>query len=242
MLLARHSRILASLVAFVFASLLPPDRAEAEPFLELPNGSRVYSSGIDLLGGIDQRYAMTLNPYAPGSATANLNSAGYLSANDSDSAWIGPAFPNVHTPESVYRVRTLIDLTGVSLAGYSITGYWVSDNRGLDILVNGSSTGFTNNGSHPNPPSASEDNRFVLDASSGLVAGVNVVEFEWGNGPAGGAGSQNPNPTHVRVDFIAAGSAVPMLGLPALGGLVFAVAIVGTLLVRPSRARRATRP
>ena len=225
MLISCRRRILV--VAMAAGFLLSTGRAEAGPYVELPNGSRVYSSGIDLLSGVDQRYAMTLNPYSPGTPTANINSAGYLSANDSDSAWIGPAFPNVDAPESVYRVRTLVDLSGVSLSAFSMTGYWVSDNKGLDILVNGSSTGFANNGAHTSLPSASSDNLFVLDASSGLVAGVNIIEFEWGNGPAGGAGSQFPDPTHVRVEFVEAVSAVPMLGTPALGTLVVGLSIIG---------------
>ena len=152
---------------------------------------------------------MTLNPYN-GSPIVNTNSAGYLSPNDVNSGWVGPAQANIGTPESVYRMSTTVDLTGVNLNGFTIVGYWVSDNQGLDLFVNGTPTGFTNDGNHPVHPTANEANRFELTSASGLVAGVNTIEFEWGNGPAGGAGSQNPNPTHVRVEFIAAGPAVPV--------------------------------
>src|SRR5690606_22000907 len=44
--------------------------------------------------------------------------------------------------------------------------------------------------------------------ADGLVAALNILEFEWGNGPAGGAGSQVPNPIHVRVEFVSAESTV----------------------------------
>ena len=210
------TRAAVGVAILVLGAVQPTGRAAADPFLDLPNGARVYSTGIDVSAGVDQRWAMTLNPFAPGSATANLNSAPYLAPNDASSAWIGPAQADVHTPESVYRVRTLVDLTGVALSGLSIRGYWVSDNRGLDILVNGNPTGFTNPGGHTSQPSATPANQFVLDAGTGLVAGVNVVEFEWGNGPAGGAGSQVPDPTHVRVEFAELTQGVPMLGLPSL--------------------------
>lgn len=212
--------------------------ASADPFFDLPNGERLYNSGVDLSGGIDQHYEMSLNPFAPGSTAANLNAVSYLSPNNADSAWIGPSFPNVNTPESVYRVRTIVDLTGVSLAGFSLVGYWISDNEGLDILVNGASTGFTNNGAHGSLPSAFEENRFVLNASTGLVAGPNTIEFEWGNGPAGGAGSQNPNPTHIRIEFVSAAAAVPIFGAPALVALVAGLAGVG---IYASRRHERTR-
>lgn len=235
----RRPLVLVLCVAGSLAIALPAGRASAAGAVTLPNGSHVYSSGIDLSSGVDQRYAMTLNPYDPGSPTANLNSVGYLSANNANSAWIGPAFPNVHTPESVYRVRTLVNLTGVDLAGFSLTGYWVSDNQGLDILVNGNSTGFTNNGAHGSLPTAFPENFFALDASSGLVAGPNVIEFEWGNGPAGGAGSQFPNPTHVRVEFIEVVDTVPTL--PPLGAAALALLLAlaaGTVLrARGARTR-----
>ena len=223
---SRASRTVLFCAAFCTSVATFPGVALADAILTLSNGAQLYSTGIDVSGGVDQRYTMTLNPY-DGSPTVNTNSAGYLSPNDANSGWVGPAQANIGTPESVYRMSTTVDLTGVNLSGFAIVGYWVTDNQGLDILVNGASTGFTNNGNHPSHPTASEANRFELTSASGLVAGVNTIEFEWGNGPAGGAGSQNPNPTHARVEFIAAGPAVPVsshhlvpwLLLVLLGGL-----------------------
>jgi hypothetical protein len=175
--------------------------APASPFITLPNSFDVYNTGIDLDAGVDQRYTMTVNPYN-GSGVAFLTSAGYLSPNNADSAWLSPSGTNVHAPESVYHIATTIDLTGIDTTYFSLKGYWVSDNQGLDILINGNPTGQPNTGSHTQAIDVFPGNAFTLDSAGGLIAGVNTVTFVWGNGPAGGAGSQFPNPIHIRVQFI----------------------------------------
>ncbi len=83
----------------------------------------------------------------------------------------------------------------MDLTAFRIDGFWISDNFGRDILVNGLSTGQTNTSDHRGLPSASPDNAFRL--SSGLVAGPNTIEFVWENTPHGPA-----NPTHVRIEFV----------------------------------------
>lgn len=207
--------------------LLAVNSANSAP-ITLANGFDINNTGISLSGNVDQVWYMTLNPFNS-SAQANINSAGYLSANNSDSAWVGPAGANVNAPESIYRIAIDIDLTGLDLASVDLSGFWLSDNQGLDILVNGTSTGQTNNGSHTSLPSAYPANAFSITLADGLVAGVNTLEFEWGNGPAGGAGSQNPNPTHVRVEFTEATSSV--VPVPAAAWL-FGSALAGLGWVR----------
>lgn len=181
--------------------------APAAPLVTLANGFEIYNTGMQLSGNLDQRWYMTLNPYN-GSPNAFLDGAGYLSAGNTSSAWVGPSGANIHAPESIYRIATQIDLTGLDLATVVLGGFWVSDNQGLDVLVNGNSTGQTNNGAHGSLPGAFPVNAFSINAAHGLVAGLNILEFEWGNGPAGGAGSQRPNPVHVRIEFVSAESTV----------------------------------
>ena len=193
--------------SFFCVWVLASSTANAASVYTLANGFEIYNTGILVSGGVDQRWYMTENPFN-GSSDANLNTAGYLSANTADSAWIGPSFANVNTPESVYAVAIDSVLTGIDLSSVELAGFWVTDNQGLDIRVNGFSTGQTNNGNHPAAPSASPANAFSISLEDGLISGINTIEFVWGNGPAGGAGSQNPNPTHARVEFTSAASSV----------------------------------
>jgi hypothetical protein len=199
----------------VATALLSINAVNAAP-ITLANGFDIYNTGTSLSGSVDQIWYMTLNPFN-GSSQASLDTVSYLSANNATSAWVGPSGIHVNAPESVYRIAIDIDLTGIDLASVNLSGFWVSDNQGLDILVNGNSTGQTNTGSHLSLPNAFPDNAFSLALSDGLIAGVNTIEFEWGNGPAGGAGSQNPNPTHVRVEFTEASAT--LVPIPAAAWL-----------------------
>lgn len=217
-------------LAWLLLSLLASGAQAAASFV-LPNGATLYNSGINLSGLVDLSYAMTLNPFDDGNPEARKNGAGYLSAQTADSAWITPSGTGTHAPESIYRVDTVIDLTGIDPATITFDGFWVSDNAGLDILVNGASTGQTNTGQHGSLPNAFAGNAFTLTHAHGLVAGLNDVSFEWGNGPAGGAASQNPNPTHVRVEFT--GFTVTPVPLP---GAAWLLAPAGLWLLRRRRA------
>ena len=137
----RPARVAVRLI--VVLVLCAASRAAADPFLDLPNGERIYNTGVDVVAGVDQRYEMTLNPASPGSPTANLNSAFYLSANDPNSAWIGPAQADVHVPESVYRVRTLVDLTTDGLLRRHVAG------RAHDLTGHGLVAGGVGGGGQP---------------------------------------------------------------------------------------------
>ncbi|GMQ84373.1 MAG: hypothetical protein BMS9Abin06_1164 [Gammaproteobacteria bacterium] len=182
--------------------------ANAAGIITLPNGFDLYNTGIDVVTGVDQRYLVD-------GGTAFLNSESYLSPNNTDSAWLGPNATGGATINITYDLTTGIDLSGIDVSIFSLSGFWISDNEGVDILVNGSSTGQTNTGFHSDLPDAFADNAFSLSGADGLIAGLNTITFRWGNGPNFGGSIVSPDPTHVRVQF----SGFSVVPIPAAGWL-----------------------
>jgi hypothetical protein len=108
-------------------------------------------------------------------------------------AWAAPSAASYVAPDTDYGQDydggsyTLDYTTTFNLAdGYnpatvSITGDWSTDNYGLDILVNGNSTGSVS-------PDFTNFYSFALSGASGFfVNGVNTIDFQWQNfsGPGG---------------------------------------------------------
>lgn len=95
--------------------------------------------------------------------------------DNSTSAWIDtiPA-----SGAGTFTYRTTFDLTGFDITTASITGQWAVDNTGLDILINGSSTGISGAGFGAFS---------TLNILSGFVEGVNTLDFIGNNsgGPGG---------------------------------------------------------
>ena len=144
--------------------------------------------------------------------------------NTTTSAWIWET--SAGTPVNVTRTfRTTFDLTGLIPSTAQIVARWATDNQGLDMLLNGVSTGLSNTLQF----GAWTD--FTL--TSGFVAGVNTLEFVVQDvGSIAG----------LRVEVLSAtadvaGASVPEsgpLGLLALGFLPVALARLGS----KSRAAR----
>ncbi|HEX6984028.1 MAG TPA: hypothetical protein VF170_01570, partial [Planctomycetaceae bacterium] len=115
-------------------------------------------------------------PLRPARRSSPLSGRAWL-RNTSASGWISPkadqsTFAN-DTGSGNYTCRTSFDLTSFDVRTAGISGRWASDNFGLDILVNGVSTGFTHtNGS---PVTDTYHSPFAVD--SGFVAGVNTLGF-----------------------------------------------------------------
>lgn len=175
--------------------------------------STLYNTGVDdahtaLSGGMDTHYTITAAP--GGSTTDNqVLASGWPVApagpwvNDSlASRWIGPA--NVvgnqpNDPPGEYRYTTSFDLTGLNVGSAVIIGRWAADNSGLDIVVNGISTGQTTTSGFENWTSFSLN---PADLNQGLNSLVFVILND-----AGDSG----NPTGLRVEFTTAmASAVPL--------------------------------
>ena len=173
----------------------------AVPVLTLDNGFDVYSSGINLDSfGVDQSFRLTSVGGAPVDQDMRVVSAGYLSNNDSDSAWISHA-GTTSLANTTYSTTTELDLSGFNLTDnvFSLWGYWASDNAGLDILINGVGTGQTNPSSHFDAVDSKPENLFEISSAGGdLIEGMNSIEFIWENGTST---YLNPSPVSVRVQY-----------------------------------------
>ncbi len=119
--------------------------------------------------------------------------AGVWMLNGPASSWIGPSAaqmqnvdPTQGNAEGPYTYQTTFSLAGYDVRRIQVVGGWAVDNTGLDILVNGVSSGFTCTGFGSLTP-------FTI--KSGLVAGLNTLDFKVNNSPVG------PNPTGLRVDL-----------------------------------------
>jgi len=107
--------------------------------------------------------------------------------NGDKSKWIAPRTDaGLWNQEGVYVYRIYFDLTGHDLNSTVIKGGWSTDNNGVDILINGQSTG------NATPYEAFGWGLFPFEIKSGFTAGVNSIDFVVNNGFA---------PTGLRVEF-----------------------------------------
>lgn len=91
--------------------------------------------------------------------------------NGPDSRWLWQN-PDA-TPGNVVRTfRLTFDLSGLDPSTAAISGRWSSDNNGLDILVNGNSTGQTT------PVEAFRNWHSFNIPNQYLVAGANQIDFK----------------------------------------------------------------
>jgi len=148
-----------------FASLTLAASLHALPIAVFNTG--VNGSGTVLPGAsLDSHYDVIQNGGADAVLIASPNGA-WLGSNTT-SAWIWQTSSG--TPVNVDRTfRTTFDMTGLSLSSAVINGHWSTDNSGLDILINGQSTGQTAGGYN-------SWYNFSI-ASSYLVGGVNTLDF-----------------------------------------------------------------
>lgn len=113
--------------------------------------------------------------------------------NGPDSKWIAPRFDaDKFNATGHYVYRLTFDLTSFHYNTAEITGFWSTDNNGVDILINGASTGYQT------PYEAFYDvSPFYVN--TGFKQGINTIDFIVYNGFA---------PTGLRVEI--KGTAVPL--------------------------------
>lgn len=165
------------------------------PYRPIPG---VFGTGVDANGALlaagatDPHYILSASADAgfPGPNAIVINEGFPIPpwvANGPASKWIAPmADQAVGNAEGDYTYQTTFNLTGYDLSKVRVVGSWSVDNTGLDILVNGVSTGITS-------PGFGSYVSFTI--TSGLLAGANTLDFRINNAPA------TPNPTGLRVNL-----------------------------------------
>jgi hypothetical protein len=187
----------------------------------------IFNTGVDSTGTPlpdgtlgDPNYVLTSVPAGSTTDLMVLTSAGGFPigpwlGDDAISAWIGPNNDSeADGPVGLYDYQTTFNLAGVDPSTVSLVGQWATDNEGVDILINGVSTGNTAGGF---------TSWYSFDISSGFVSGVNTLDFIVNN---------DGGPTGLRVEL--SGTADTPEPAPSL---MLAIGLVG-LGVLKRRGRR----
>src|SRR5438045_7730593 len=118
----------------------------------------LFNSGVDDTGTVlpdratDPHYIFSLNPDSASTNVIVHDStvfpivAGPWMPNNSLSKWVGPLPDTGGAAGGTYIYRLTFDLTGLDYNTARIAGKWTSDNQGVDILINGQSTGQSHGG------------------------------------------------------------------------------------------------
>ena len=190
----------------------------------------LFNTGVDAVGvsradgsSPDLHYTLTDTSNANAIATIVGTSAGGFPigpwlADNSSSAWIAPLIQGAGRFGGVngatYDYRTTFDLTGFNPATASISGQWSTDDTGIDILLNGVSTGQTT-------PGSSFASWTALNITSGFISGVNTLDFLVSNLAADCCGYPSGyNPAGLRVELT--GTADLATPLPATWTMMLA--------------------
>lgn len=171
----------------------------------------LFNTGVDDAGSPLSDNAAELHyTYAPWSDVTTVPivataSGGYpigpWLGDDAASAWITPSAstlgPNRPDGAANYGYQIQFDLAGLNPATAAIHGKWSADDAGIDILINGQSTGQSN--------TVLYGSWTPFQLLNGFVANKNTLTFLVNNG-VGQAASTGP--TGLRVEM--GGTAVPM--------------------------------
>lgn len=148
------------------AAALAPAATFAAPISIFNTG--VNAAGVGLggvaIGGSDSHYSTALT-----TAPIVVSHPAYV-ANTATSQWI---WASSLEGDQTYTFTTTFDLTGLNATTAVLNGLWGADNQGLDILLNGVSTGDKLLGTVAQ--NFNQLHAFALD--SGFVAGLNTLAF-----------------------------------------------------------------
>src|SRR5262249_34495544 len=146
----------------------------------------IFGTGVDgnnnTLGGgqQDSHYTMSYS-YSDSSGTHtgslvpfvvnDANLPGTWAPIGAHSRWLSSA-ANASANPGTFTFQTSFDLTGFDPASVVLTGKWATDNGGIDILVNGHSTGLSSAKFRPLTSFS------ITGATNFFVPGVNTIAFE----------------------------------------------------------------
>ncbi|MCL4178047.1 MAG: immunoglobulin domain-containing protein [Verrucomicrobia bacterium] len=126
--------------------------------------------------------------------------------NSDLSKWIGPRFETSAAAGGDYTYELTFDLTGFDPGTAILMGNWATDNVGLDLKLNGTSTGLQNN--------AQFGSLTAFSLESGFQRGVNTLEFVVNNASEGYTGLRVEN---LRVGALPGGAEPPALTVQLAG-------------------------
>lgn len=166
--------------------------------------SGVDNSGVVLSNGVsDTHYQLTVNPdTGPGAAVVESPLGSGWMANTATSQWIGPEEDTTSSPAGTYVYRTVLNLAGRDPSTLVIQGRWAASSDGLDVQINGLSTG---NSENLGPGSYTAFSIYGTNTSLKWVSGTNTLDFVVTTSAAG--------PTGVRVEYQLSNILIPP-GIP----------------------------
>ncbi len=173
----------------------------------------LFNTGVGVDGKVladlqtDPHYLIVTNAQDSASTAAPVEDstvfpivAGPWVANTDASKWIGPLGETSAAAGGDYAYKLEFDLTGFDPATAFVAGLWATDNLGLDILLNGKSTGLHND--------AQFTSYTAFTLTNGFTSGRNKLEFVLNNAAAGYTG--------LRIDALRGGAKKPASTQPAL--------------------------
>lgn len=197
-------------VAFTFTIGAFSGTAAAEP-VRLASSQSVAANSVGLFatgvgadgtllveGAADAHYSVVSGPVVGATAVVETDGfpirPGLWFDNGPGSQWIAPPLTGIHdNAVGTYAYRTEFSLSEGNPTDFELLGRWSTDNSGLDILINGLSTGNTNLAANEFTFLTFRDFRI----SRGFRPGLNTLDFMVRNAPCGGC----QNPSGLRVEF-----------------------------------------
>lgn len=199
-----------AILALTLQLVGPTTTASAVPISGLRNTGLDGSGNYLAASAPDGNYTVVSSPLGPFTPVATDDTMYpfpfWVSNNPTASRWIGTTAQYSDGPNGPYLYRTTFNLPA-NASNVVISGLWGTDDPGLDILINGSSTGQT---------SAGFTSLVGFSVTSGFNVGLNTLDFLLANTGGG--------PTGLRVDHIRGTYDIPepaslLLAALSMGGL-----------------------
>src|SRR5260370_6912841 len=166
-------------VMVVVLALIATSRVQADPIPGL------FNTGVDAnrvalpAQSVDPHYIITVNSDSM-SSDAFVHIEGFpispngpWVANTAISKWISPRADSTMAAGGDYTYDLTFDLTNFDPNTASITGNWATDNGGVDILINGISTG------NANTIQFTAYTPFSI--TNGFIVGLTTIDFQSNN-------------------------------------------------------------